>query len=108
MIVLIALAAIACVLCFMYGFFCGTEELDNSMNWGTGYDMGFEAGKEIGIQIGLAKAREKTIGELTGEENLQDRCEPCDHYHSEDEYDWCHECMMEYDHFKPKEPGDEK
>ena len=33
MIVMIALYAIACVLCFMYGFFCGSEDLDNSMNW---------------------------------------------------------------------------
>ena len=33
----------------------------------------------------------------------EERCEQCAHYHSEDEYDWCHECMMECDHFKAKE-----
>ena len=103
MIVLIALAAIACVLCFMWGYYRGSN--DPISEWEFGYDMGLEAGKEIGFQIGIAKAREKTIGELTEEENLNDRCEQCAHYHADDEYDWCHECMMECDHFEPKESG---
>ncbi len=30
-------------------------------------------------------------------------CAQCAHYRSDDEYDWCHECMMECDHFQPAE-----
>lgn len=106
MIVLIALSACACVLCFMYGFFCGTDNSDDFMNWATGYNQGFEAGIKIGVQIGLGKAGMKIESEIPEEENLNDRCEQCAHYHSDDEYDWCHECMMECDHFEPKDGDD--
>ena len=34
---------------------------------------------------------------------VDSHCGQCAHYHSDDEYDWCHECMMECDHFKPKD-----
>ena len=44
--------------------------------------------------------------EIDEDERENDSCEQCAHYHAEDEYDWCHECMMECDHFKPKESED--
>lgn len=37
---------------------------------------------------------------------VDSHCEQCAHYHADAVYDWCHECMMECDHFEPKD-GDE-
>ena len=32
---------------------------------------------------------------------MDDRCKACAHFGEMSEYDWCHECNMECDHYKP-------
>lgn len=36
----------------------------------------------------------------------ENRCKQCVHYEkSDNEYDFCHECKMEVDHFKARKPS---
>jgi len=32
---------------------------------------------------------------------MEDRCKTCAHFGEMSEYDWCHECAMECNHYKP-------
>lgn len=35
-----------------------------------------------------------------------EHCKRCVHYEEDSEYDYCHMCVMETDHFKPKQEED--